>query len=701
MIVAAKENYAMSTTQNGNNRGSAAITKNDGNTITVGDAVQIITLEAGTSSGEFAFNVGDGYLYAASTTSNHLKTQDVIKDNGSWSISITSAGVATVKANQSNRNWMRFNTNNSPKIFSCYASGQTDICIYEYIDSTTGGDSGETPVVPTTMPEALKTLFGDYYNGGEYVRETHIYADLDAIKDDIENSNLAYSLGDLFHNPGIDNANVILDRTTKFVGNYLYFDNGVAFGTSSKGTLTQFTWNESYDNSNSEGNAIEPFFVTLKDFADAENNSKGVEGVSLGTGWYVNTNVYSSADSEVIKAAVAFTAPGWTKIDENYIDFTQVTVEVVNGNLVIKLWASAANSELLNDETEKLGEEHLLFSKAIVSVETNISIAEALQIGGKKEHDTYTTPKYTLTGQVKEVKNTTYGNTVITDGVDEILIYGLYSADGKTRYDKMEYKPVVGDTITVTGVLGTYNSSAQMKNGWLLEVVEKHTCSYGEPTCTEPSKCKYCGAVDADSSALGHTEVVDAAVEPTCTEAGKTAGKHCSVCETVIEAQTPVAALGHDYADGVCSICGAEDSSQGGEEPVEPTTVSISIKDYASANSWTNGTKYTTINTDSNVTITCSGGGNTGKYYTSGNNWRIYQNESPKITISANNGKTIVSVKITYSVNNTGTLTLNGVNVTSATVTTVNASSITFGVGNTGSATNGQVRITAIEVIYK
>ena len=46
-------------------------------------------------------------------------------------------------------------------------------------------------------------------------------------------------------------------------------------------------------------------------------------------------------------------------------------------------------------------------------------------------------------------------------------------------------------------------------------------------------------------SISGHTEVVDAAVAPTCTEAGKTEGKHCSVCNEVIVAQTTVAALGH------------------------------------------------------------------------------------------------------------------------------------------------------------
>ena len=46
-------------------------------------------------------------------------------------------------------------------------------------------------------------------------------------------------------------------------------------------------------------------------------------------------------------------------------------------------------------------------------------------------------------------------------------------------------------------------------------------------------------------NATGHTEVIDAAVAATCTRAGKTEGKKCSVCNVVLVAQTEVAALGH------------------------------------------------------------------------------------------------------------------------------------------------------------
>ena len=45
--------------------------------------------------------------------------------------------------------------------------------------------------------------------------------------------------------------------------------------------------------------------------------------------------------------------------------------------------------------------------------------------------------------------------------------------------------------------------------------------------------------------ALGHTEVTDAAVAPTCTETGITEGSHCSVCNTVLKAQEVIPAMGH------------------------------------------------------------------------------------------------------------------------------------------------------------
>jgi hypothetical protein len=134
VIAAAESDVALSTTQNNNNRGQVAITKK-GNTIIINDDVQVLTLEEGNIDGTFAFYTGEGYLYAASSSSNHLKTQEELSDNSSWQITITDAVASVVAQGTNTRNVMQYNQNSS--LFSCYASAsQKPIAIY-ILDETT------------------------------------------------------------------------------------------------------------------------------------------------------------------------------------------------------------------------------------------------------------------------------------------------------------------------------------------------------------------------------------------------------------------------------------------------------------------------------------------------------------------------------------------------------------------------------------
>ena len=131
VIASFEDNAAISTNQKTNNRAQAEITRNDDNTIALGADVAVFILGQGTVSNTYSFYcaANSGYLYAGSSSSNHLKTQATLNDNGSFTIEITESGVATVKAQGTNtRNWLRYNKTSS--LFACYGSGQNDICLY-------------------------------------------------------------------------------------------------------------------------------------------------------------------------------------------------------------------------------------------------------------------------------------------------------------------------------------------------------------------------------------------------------------------------------------------------------------------------------------------------------------------------------------------------------------------------------------------
>ena len=130
IIVNESSNVALSTTQNKNNRGQASITINNG-VITPSSEVAILTLGGDETKGWYFYDAANkGYLYAASSSGNHLKTQTNNDANGLAVINISPSGDATIKFKGKNtNNNLRYNATNH--IFSCYSSGQAAVQIYK------------------------------------------------------------------------------------------------------------------------------------------------------------------------------------------------------------------------------------------------------------------------------------------------------------------------------------------------------------------------------------------------------------------------------------------------------------------------------------------------------------------------------------------------------------------------------------------
>ena len=151
--------------QKSNNRHAVVVSENgDAITVTPGtdptSETDVFQLTLGGNAGAWTLfdEAKGGYLYAASSSSNILKTQTTLDANGQWSITFNADGTAEVVAQGENeRNNMRFNpntTNNAP-LFSCYAETSnidTRVSFYK-----AGGSSTPDPE-PSNYPTQLTAM---------------------------------------------------------------------------------------------------------------------------------------------------------------------------------------------------------------------------------------------------------------------------------------------------------------------------------------------------------------------------------------------------------------------------------------------------------------------------------------------------------------------------------------------------------------
>ena len=122
--------YGLSTNQKDNNRGAVTVTYNSDGTIQGNSKLQVITIE-GNAEGWY-FNVGNGYLYAASSSANWLRTETEADDNAKATITIGEDQADIIFQGTNTHNVLKFNFNNGSPLFSCYTSSSSQLPVKIY-----------------------------------------------------------------------------------------------------------------------------------------------------------------------------------------------------------------------------------------------------------------------------------------------------------------------------------------------------------------------------------------------------------------------------------------------------------------------------------------------------------------------------------------------------------------------------------------
>ncbi len=366
--------------------------------------------------------------------------------------------------------------------------------------------------------------------------------------------------------------------------------------------------------------------------------STGNETDALGHNFVENECDRCGALNHTHNYAEAVTAPTCTA--EGYTTYTCDCGDSYTGNKVDALGHVDENGDYKCDRTGCTG-------LVLPAEGTTLTITEALKIGALFTKDKYSSVKYYVTGTVKNVYNTQYGNMYITDGTNEFCVYGTYSADGSTRYDKLTVKPVAGDTVTVYGVIGFY-SAAQMKNGWITEHTA-HECDFSvAATCTSPVTCSKCGAAQAGSEALGHDySEATCTTKATCSRCNGTTGDYAE----------------HNYVDGTCSACGATEGSTDAKQEMSVSKTHNEIASIAGVTAGQNtgviANKEIALNED--ITIVAKKGSATSDPCIYTESIRLYQNGAT-LTIKAAEGceMTTIIIHLASKTDGQGPITVTG-----------------------------------------
>ena len=245
-----------------------------------------------------------------------------------------------------------------------------------------------------------------------------------------------------------------------------------------------------------------------------------------------------SWDSGKVTKAATCTAAGTKTYTCTHCKKTRTETIAATGHKVVKDAAVAATCETAG----KTEGSHCSVCGTILKAQTTTAALGHSWDGGRVTKVATCTTAGTKTYTCTRCKKTRTETIAATGhkAVKDAAVAATCETTGKTEGSHCSVCNTVIKAQTTTAALGhSWDSGKVTKAATCTAAGTKtYTCSRCKKTRTETI------------AATGHKAVKDAAVAATCETTGKTEGSHCSVCNTVIKAQTTTAALGHSWDSG-------------------------------------------------------------------------------------------------------------------------------------------------------
>ncbi|MBQ4206144.1 MAG: chitobiase/beta-hexosaminidase C-terminal domain-containing protein, partial [Bacteroidales bacterium] len=472
------ETYKALGKQATNNRPAVTVTpSNDTITVTPAsaageDAVYELTLGQEGNYWTLYDAANEGYLYAASSSANHLKVQAENDANGQWTIEIASSGVATIKAQGTNtRNWLRLNSTGSP--FSCYASGQADVYLYKAGDVPTppaptnynvtvaqGITNGTVTVNPTTALEGdTITVTATPALGYELTTLTYTYGQT---TNNIDQTTMKFLMpaANVTVNATFSELDAVATPTfTPAAGMYISAQT-VSLACATEGATIYYTLDGTEPTTESTVYA-DPFTVSLTTTLKAFAVKEGMNNSAVATAEYTIIEMMTIAEARaladneyaLVQGVVTFidgrnvyvqdaTAGIDLYLNSNTVPDTLAIGDMVKGYGKIAVYNGLVELSGINGGNEN---QFVMISSGNPLPLAEKTIAEILEdhAGAKMLQSTRVQIVDAICGTINN-----NNNTPISQGESTLNIYKMPVVTGLEQ----------GDIVTVIGVIGCYNN---------------------------------------------------------------------------------------------------------------------------------------------------------------------------------------------------------------------------------------------------